>query len=69
MDGYVFPAEFARYMSDNLREFLNDFVVVYLDDITIFSEDLESHWDKVRKVSTRIQEKKINLKLKNASLR
>ena len=23
------PAEFARYMSDNLREFLNDFVVVY----------------------------------------
>jgi hypothetical protein len=58
------PAEFARYMSDNLREFLNDFVVVYFDDIIIFSEDLETHWEKVRKVLTRIREKKINLKLK-----
>jgi Reverse transcriptase (RNA-dependent DNA polymerase) len=40
------PAEFARYMSDNLREVLNDFVIVYFDDIIIFSEDLESHWEK-----------------------
>lgn len=27
------PAEFARYMSENLREYLNDFVVVYFDDL------------------------------------
>jgi len=39
------PAEFARYMSDNLRDFLNEFVVVYFDDIIIFSKDLETHLD------------------------
>jgi RNase H-like domain found in reverse transcriptase/Reverse transcriptase (RNA-dependent DNA polymerase)/Integrase zinc binding domain/Chromo (CHRromatin Organisation MOdifier) domain len=58
------PAEFARYMSDNLREFLNEFVVVYFDDIIIFSDDLESHWKHVREVLQRLREKKINLKLK-----
>jgi hypothetical protein len=36
------PAEFARYMSENLREYLDDFVVVYFDDIIIFSDDLET---------------------------
>jgi len=58
------PAEFARYMSDNLREYLNDFVVVYFDDIVIFSDDLETHWKHVRQVMQRLKEKRINLKLK-----
>lgn len=58
------PAEFARFMSENLREFLNEFVVVYFDDIIIFSDNLEDHWQHVRKVLQRLKEKKINLKLK-----
>ncbi len=58
------PAEFARFMSENLREFLNDFVVVYFDDIIIFSENLEDHWKHVRSVLQRLKEKQINLKLK-----
>jgi hypothetical protein len=58
------PAEFARYMSDNLREFLNEFVVVYFDDIIIFSDNLEDHWKQVRLVLQRLKEKRINLKLK-----
>jgi hypothetical protein len=58
------PAEFARFMSDNLREFLNEFVVVYFDDIIIFSDNLEEHWQQVRKVLQRLKERKINLKLK-----
>jgi RNase H-like domain found in reverse transcriptase/Reverse transcriptase (RNA-dependent DNA polymerase)/Integrase zinc binding domain/Chromo (CHRromatin Organisation MOdifier) domain/Integrase core domain len=58
------PAEFARYMSDNLREYLNDFVVVYFDDIVIYSDDLDEHWKQVRKVLERLREKRINLKLK-----
>ena len=44
------PAEFARFMSDSLREFLNEFVVVYFDDIIIFSDNLDDHWKHVRKV-------------------
>ena len=58
------PAEFARYMRDNLREYLNDFVVVYFDDIVIFSDDLETHWKHVKQVMQRLKEKRINLKLK-----
>jgi hypothetical protein len=59
------PAEFARFMSDDsLREFLNEFVVVYFDDIIIFSDNLDDHWKHVRKVLQRLKEKKINLKLK-----
>lgn len=37
------PAEFARYMN-NLRGYLNEFVVAYFDDIVIYSNDLDSHW-------------------------
>jgi reverse transcriptase-like protein len=43
------PAEFARYMN-NLRGYLNEFVVAYFDDIVIYSNDLDSHWKHVRKV-------------------
>jgi reverse transcriptase-like protein/integrase-like protein/chromodomain-containing protein len=58
------PAEFARFMSENLREFLNDFVVVYFDDIIIYSDDLETHWKHVRRILQRLKEKEINLKIK-----
>src|SRR5882762_3268546 len=54
------PAEFARYMTDNLYEFINDFVAVYFDDIIIFSKDLETHWRHVRAVLKKMKERKIN---------
>jgi len=58
------PAEFARYISDNLFEFINDFVAVYFDDIIIFSKDLESHWKHVRMVLERLKERNVKFKLK-----
>jgi hypothetical protein len=63
------PAEFARYMSNILREFLNDLVVVYFDDIIIFSKDEETHWQHVRKVLRRLQETKVNLKVKKCEFK
>jgi reverse transcriptase-like protein len=41
------PAQFARYMNDNLKEFLKEFVVIYFDDIMIYSNDLESHRERI----------------------
>jgi hypothetical protein len=57
------PAEFARFMSLTLREFLiNDFVVAYFDDIIIYSKDLDTHWKHVQRVLQRLHEKGIDLK-------
>lgn len=38
------PATFCNLMSDVFRDFLDKFVVVYLDDIVVFSESMEEHW-------------------------
>ena len=37
------PASFQNLINETLREYLDHFVVVYLDDILIFSSDLEQH--------------------------
>ena len=37
------PATFQRLMNDVLRENLDDFVTVYLDDILIFSKSDDEH--------------------------
>lgn len=42
-----------------LREYLDIFVVVYLDDILIFSDDLETHKEHVYKVLKKLEEAKL----------
>jgi hypothetical protein len=37
------PASFCTLMNDVFRPFLDKFVVVYLDDIVVFSESMEDH--------------------------
>jgi hypothetical protein len=44
------PAVFQRLMNDVFRELLDDFVVIYLDDLLIFSRSHEEHVKHVRKV-------------------
>jgi hypothetical protein len=44
------PATFQRMINDVLREYLDTFVIAYLDDILIFSETLEDHKQHVDKV-------------------
>lgn len=57
------PASFQAFVNDVLREYLDDFVVVYLDDILIYSEDPEEHDRHVRKVLDKLREAKLSLKL------
>eukprot|EP00253_Pinus_taeda_P008884 PITA_08884 len=42
------PAKFMRLMDDILQPFTNSFVVVYLDDILVFSQSWEEHIHHIR---------------------
>jgi hypothetical protein len=42
------PVVFQHLMNDIFREYMDEFVVVYLDDILIFSKDQETHDKHVR---------------------
>lgn len=55
------PATCMRYMQHVLGDYLDKFVIVYMDDLCIFS-DAKSHADCVEKVLKRLDE--ANLKLK-----
>uniref|UniRef100_A0A3B3HCI3 Gypsy retrotransposon integrase-like protein 1 n=1 Tax=Oryzias latipes TaxID=8090 RepID=A0A3B3HCI3_ORYLA len=56
------PAVFQALVNDILRDFLNRFVFVYLDDILIYSPSLESHCQHVRLVLHRLLENKLFVK-------
>jgi hypothetical protein len=44
------PAAFMEAMNSMLHEFLDDFVVVFLDDILIYSKTEEEHEQHLRLV-------------------
>src|SRR5688500_11239089 len=54
-DSQTPPATFPNLMTDVLRDFLDDFAIVYLDDILIFSRTLEEHKRHVRLVLERLR--------------
>ncbi len=47
---------FQRLINNILREYLNDFVITYLDDILIYLDNLETHCEHVHKVLTKLNE-------------
>ena len=58
------PASFQAYANDCLRDFLDLFCVVYLDDVLIFSETLEEHISHVKQVLARLREYGLTCKLR-----
>ena len=56
------PAVFQALVNDVLRDMLNKFVFVYLDDILIFSKDLSEHICHVQQVLRRLLENSLYVK-------
>lgn len=48
------PATFQSYINSVLHDYLDVFCTAYLDDVLIFSEDLEEHEEHVRRVVERL---------------
>ena len=59
------PAVFQTLVNDVLRDFINIFVVVYLDDILIFSRASKEYTAHVRLVLQRLLENRLFVKAKN----
>ena len=58
------PASFQRFINEVCREHLDIFIIAYLDDILIFSKTLEEHVQHIRKILKKIENMKLQLKLK-----
>jgi len=56
------PATFQRLINDMLREYLDDFAITYLDDILIYSDDLEMHRSHVHKVLGKLNKRALYVK-------
>jgi hypothetical protein len=52
-------------MNDVFEPFLDDFVIVYLDDILIFSGTWDEHVSKVKPILDTFQREKLYVKLSN----
>ena len=57
------PATFSRLMTHVLDRFIQLHVIVYLDDICMYSKSAEEHLDHLRKVLTALSENKLCIKM------
>ena len=53
---------FQQLINDMVREYLNKFVITYLNDILIYSDTLKKHWKHVPKVLEKLSEKALYIK-------
>src|SRR3954452_17113353 len=58
------PGTFQRLMDKVLKDYISDFVEVYVDDIMIYSRSLEDHMNHIEKVLERLRKYNLVIKLK-----
>lgn len=60
------PSAFQRLMNEILGEYLDDFVVCYVDDIVVFSKTIEEHIKHLEMVVARFHEYGIQINVKKS---
>lgn len=50
------PSVFQNYMNEIFREYLNRFVIIYIDDILIYSSDMKEHEKHVLQILQKLRE-------------
>jgi hypothetical protein len=58
---------FMRLMNEVLREFIGKFVIIYLDDILVFSKTMAEHLKHLATVMQRLQQEKLLINMKKSS--
>src|SRR5439155_21243670 len=56
------PATFQTFVNKNFRQFLDEFVIVYLDDIVIYSNTYDEHLQHLRQVFNILRENQLYAK-------
>src|SRR6266481_6686441 len=56
------PTTFQHFMNDIFQDMSDIFVVIYLDDILIYSESVEEHRSHVRQVLNHLRENNLHVK-------
>ena len=57
---------FMRLMNEVLREFIEKFVIVYLDDILVFNQIVAEHLKNLTTVMQRLQQEKLLINMKKS---